>query len=118
MDALAQAIIDLGADVMQFDPNIVHHFGGGAYAKEMRIPSGCSVIQHKHRYDHLSVLAVGKVLVMVDGSVSTYTAPACILIAAGKLHAIEAVEDTVWYCVHATDCTDIDKVDEQLILKV
>lgn len=104
--------------VMEFDPHIAHYFGGGAYAKEMRIPSGYSVIQHRHKFDHLSVLASGKVLVLVDGVVSSYTAPACILIAAGKLHAIEAVEDTVWYCVHATDCTDIDEVDEQLIQEV
>jgi quercetin dioxygenase-like cupin family protein len=105
-------------DHFEFDPKVEHFFGGGAYIKSMCIPAGNTIIQHKHTYDHLSLLATGSVLVMVDGVVSRYTAPACILIASGKHHAVEALTDTVWYCIHATDCTDINEVDNQLIEKV
>jgi hypothetical protein len=105
-------------ELFEFDPKVEHFFGGGAYIKSMSIPAGHTIIQHKHEYDHLSVLATGSVLVMVDDVVSMYTAPACILIASGKYHAVEALTDTVWYCIHATDCTDINEVDNQLIEKV
>ena len=32
-------------------------------------------------------------------------------------HAIEALEDTVWFCIHATDETNIEKIDKVLINK-
>ena len=108
----------MSTTLLEFDPKLAHHFGGGVYAKEMHIPAGNTIIQHRHNYDHLSVLASGEVLVLVDGVVSTYTSPACIVISAGKLHAIEAVKDSVWYCIHATDCTDIETVDQHLIQEV
>jgi hypothetical protein len=31
-------------------------------------------------------------------------------------HSIEALEDTVWFCIHATEETDPTKVDEVLII--
>jgi len=94
---------------------IQHHFGGGVYAKETRIPAGYLAVQHKHRHDHLSVLASGAVEVIVDGESTEYTAPACLTIAAGKEHSVLALTDVVWYCIHATDCTDIEAVDDVLI---
>lgn len=97
-----------------FSPQQMHYFGGGVYAKEMHLPAGSFVVQHKHEFDHLSVLAIGRVYVGVDDAVSEYSAPACIVIKAGANHVVEAIEDAVWYCVHATDCTDAGAVDNQL----
>lgn len=51
----------------------------------------------------------------LDGEKFTYTAPACIEILADKEHSILALDDAVWYCIHATEETDADKVDEVLI---
>ena len=94
---------------------IAHHFGGGVYAKETRIPAGYLAVQHKHKFDHLSVLASGSVELSVDGEVSVVHAPKCLVIEANKEHQVRAITDAVWFCVHATDCTDADKVDEVLI---
>jgi quercetin dioxygenase-like cupin family protein len=96
-------------------PEIQHHFGGGVYAKETRIPAGYILVQHKHEFDHLSVVGSGIVQVTVDGKTSTVVAPACLLIKAHTEHRVQAVTDSVWYCIHATDCTDPAKVDELLI---
>jgi quercetin dioxygenase-like cupin family protein len=93
---------------------IQHHFGGGVYAKETRIPAGYLAVQHKHKFDHLSVLASGAVEVIVDGESTEYTAPACLTIAAGKEHSVLALTDVVWYCIHATDCDDESAVDALL----
>lgn len=95
---------------------ISHHFGGGVYAKETRVPAGYVLVQHAHKFAHLSILAEGSVEVAVDGQVSTLFAPACIEIEAGKHHGIKALTEVVWYCVHATDCTDADEVDETLVV--
>lgn len=94
---------------------IEHHFGGGVYAKETRIPAGYLLGKHTHAFDHLSILASGSVELMVDGEVSVVHAPACLTIKANKEHQVRSITDVVWYCVHATDCTDVDKVDKVLI---
>jgi len=95
--------------------NISHHFGGGVYAKESHVKTGQILVQHKHEHAHLSVLACGTVEVMVDGVRSVVSGPACLTIEAGKHHGIRALTDAVWYCIHATDCTDAAQVDDVLI---
>jgi hypothetical protein len=99
------------------DPQIKHHFADGVYAKQMFIPKGYVAASHKHNYTHLSILATGQVIVSTNDSVEMHTAPACIAIEAGKHHKIEALQDCVWYCVHATNETDENKVDAVLISK-
>jgi quercetin dioxygenase-like cupin family protein len=94
---------------------IHHHFSAGVYTKETRIPAGYVLVQHAHKHDHLSILASGSVELAVDGVKSVVHAPACLTIAAGKHHGIKSITDVVWYCVHATDCTNKDEIDEVLI---
>lgn len=95
--------------------SIEHHFGGGVYAKEARIPAGRVLTQHRHKFDHLSILATGTVRVTVDGVAREVTGPACLTIAAGKMHEVAALTDAVWFCVHATDCADAEHVDHELV---
>ena len=95
---------------------INHHFGAGVYAKETRIPAGSILVQHKHKHDHLSVLASGSVELVVDGVKSVIHAPACLTIEANKHHGVKSLTNVVWYCIHATDCTDTDEIDEVLIV--
>lgn len=99
------------------DPQTVHHFSDGLYAKQMVIPAGFQALQHTHSYSHLSVLAKGRVLVQTDDEVKEFVAPACIEIKAGIHHKIISLEDATWFCIHATDETDAEKVDEVLIAR-
>ena len=95
---------------------ITHHFSENLYAKEVVLHKNTFAVQHKHIYDHLSVLAKGRVRVLFDGEQSKeYTAPACINIVKNINHAIYALEDSVWFCIHATSETDVDHIDEILI---
>jgi len=94
---------------------INHHFSAGVYAKETLIPAGQILVQHKHKFDHLSILASGSVELMVDGKKRIVHAPACLTIEADKHHGVKSLTDVVWYCIHATDCTDTDEIDEVLI---
>jgi len=97
------------------DPQIEHHFSDGLYAKRMVIPKGFEAGQHAHKYSHLSILAKGRVLVKTDAAQKEYTAPACIEIKSGVNHTIQALEDAEWFCIHATDETDAEKIDQILI---
>lgn len=107
--------IELFAMSIDIDLGVVHHFSDGLYAKEMALPAGHFAVTHAHAYDHLSILAKGYAKVEVDGVVTEYRAPACINIQAGKHHEVVALTDIVWFCVHATDETDPDCIDEVLI---
>lgn len=97
------------------DLRTVHHFSDGLYAKQMTIPKGFMAGMHSHEYSHLSILARGVVIVKTDDGEKSYSAPACIEIKSGLHHSVEALEDSVWFCIHATDEKDASKVDEVLI---
>jgi quercetin dioxygenase-like cupin family protein len=103
----------------QFDVDlgIVHHFSSGVYAKQMFIPKGYQACSHKHPFDHLSILSKGHVIVRTDNSKKEYKAPACIEIKKEMHHEITALEDVVWFCIHATDETDASKIDDVILNK-
>lgn len=96
--------------------SVAHHFGGKVYIKETRINAGRILVQHKHEYEHLSYLVSGTVELEVDGTRSEVNGPAALTIAAAKHHGLKALTDTVWLCIHSTDCTDAQHVDETLVI--
>lgn len=64
--------------------------------------AGSLVPQHSHEYDHLTLLATGRVRVLEAGVVTgEYSAPAGIVIKAGVKHLFETLTDNVTiYCIH------------------
>lgn len=99
----------------EIDLQVVHNFSDGLYAKQMAIPKGFAIGQHSHTFSHLSILAKGKVVVKTDLDEHIYEAPACIEIKKQVNHMITALEDAVWFCIHATNETDVEKIDQVLI---
>lgn len=59
-------------------------------------------IGHTHQFDHLTLLAKGKLKVTVDGIATEFTAPHMIYIRKDKVHELLALAPgTVAYCIHA-----------------
>lgn len=98
-----------------FDLDIQHHFSSGVYVRQMALPAGHVAQSHRHRFDHLSILAQGDVLLTVNGVSTHYRAPACITIAAHAVHSIQAISDCVWFCLHATDIADAAQIEHELV---
>jgi quercetin dioxygenase-like cupin family protein len=94
---------------------VAHYQSGGVYAKQVKLAKGRILIGHKHKYDHLSILASGAVKVDVGGMSVIYIAPIGVHIAAGKVHEITALEKSVWYCVHSVP-SDLVAQDASLIV--
>ncbi|MBT4947249.1 MAG: hypothetical protein HON27_13925 [Candidatus Marinimicrobia bacterium] len=93
-----------------------HHFSDGLYCKEILLKDDAEVISHKHKYDHLSVLAKGTAVVTVNDEQTVYYSPAVINIKADLNHSVRAIGgDAVWMCIHATDETDETKIDKVLV---
>jgi len=97
---------------------VSHHFGGGVYAKEMRFPAGHVLVQHRHAYQHLSILGSGIANVQCSASAieRQFTGPCVLVIEANEHHRVEAVTDCIWYCIHATPELDATKIDETLLV--
>ena len=95
-----------------------HHFSSGVYARQMELPKGWEAESHKHKFDHLSILSKGEVTVTADGEEIHYTAPEVITIKPGVIHKITAHEDSLWFCIHSTDETCIEEIDNILIEEV
>lgn len=75
----------------------------GVVVKQMVIPkSGTIVPQHSHPYDHLSMLAKGRVKAWAGTEyLGEHEAPHGFNIAAGVKHTFLSLEDdTILYCVH------------------
>jgi len=72
---------------------------------------------HTHQFDHLTLLAKGKLKVTVEGVATEFTAPHMIYIRADKVHELVALTDeTVAYCIHALrDKDNNDIIDPSMI---
>jgi len=71
---------------------------------------------HTHTFDHMTLLARGKIKLTVDGVGSEFTAPQMIYIKAGKMHELMALEDdSLAYCIHALRDNEGDILDPAMI---
>lgn len=73
--------------------------------------AGDTEVEHAHQFDHLTLLAKGKLKVTVNGVVSEFTAPHMIYIEKHKVHELVAlVDETVAYCIHALRNKDDNEI--------
>jgi quercetin dioxygenase-like cupin family protein len=78
--------------------------------------TGDTEIGHTHQFDHLTLLAKGRLKVTVDGEVSEFVAPQMIYIRADKVHELVALtDDTVAYCIHALRTNEGDIIDPSMV---
>jgi quercetin dioxygenase-like cupin family protein len=98
-----QAGIQSGVNILE---DVSKNFeGAGVSVKMTPLKAGLHVIQHKHEYDHLSVLLSGKVKVTNDSMtylIDATVSPKSLIIEAGEYHSVYALTDAVWLCVHKT----------------
>lgn len=94
---------------------VKHHRNGGIYTKECHLPVGYWFAQHRHSFDHQSVLVSGTAIVEVDGEQTEHTGPTILNIKAKKTHTIIPLTPVVWLCQHVTACTDPEDIDLEFI---
>ena len=101
-----------GIEVSHFMPDD----GSGVYLKGIFIPAGKMVKNHSHTFTHKSFLAFGEVAIVCDGSPPIKVCgPTALTIKQGIQHEINAITDTYWVCIHATNELDLDKIDHSLV---
>lgn len=104
------------ADLTRLGVDVTHHFvADEVYLKRSVIRAGAVLAKHTHDYDHASALVRGTVRLVVDGVAREVTGPKMLLIEAGKAHSITSVTPVIWHCIHITDETDPERIDDALV---
>ncbi len=94
-----------------------HWFCEGVYLRQLRIPKGFTVTGKIHRHRCINILRQGSIrIALSDGSQTTMSAPHIFISEPGEKKAGYALEDTLWLNVHATEETDLAKIEEHFIV--
>ena len=90
------------------------YFGNIWVRQNLLEKTGDEIDEHYHKFDHVSLLASGKVEVTIEGyAPKQFTAPTFIVIRKEHIHKFKALEDnTMWYCVFAIRDLDGNPVEE------
>lgn len=86
---------------MDMDFKQLGYFGNVWIVQNHFKTAGTVLAEHEHRFDHISLLAKGKVKVEVEGyPAKEFTGPTFIVIRKDKAHRITSIEDdTVIFCL-------------------
>lgn len=80
--------------------------------------AGDAELGHKHQFDHMTLLAKGKLSVRINDEVTEFVAPQLIYIKAELQHELVALSDnTVAYCIHALRDETGDILDPSMVPK-
>lgn len=93
-----------------------HHFAPGVYVRELRIPAGVCLTGAVHKTEHLNICVQG-VLRVVSATMPDKVVRGGDIFASppGTKRAAYVEEDAIWLTVHATDETDVSKLEELLV---
>lgn len=95
---------------------VTHHFADGIYVRELFIPKGGCITGKIHRHSHPSFLMQGEIsIVSESGGIQRLKAPCVVMAPKGTKRVGYAHEDTIWVTVHATNETDIEKIEQEVI---
>lgn len=103
-------------EMPQVDIPLVHRFSNGLYAREIFIPKGTILVGKIHRYESLNIVSMGDITVLTEDGAKRVQAPYTVVSPPGTKRVGFANEDTVWTTIHATDETDLGKLEDDLIL--
>jgi len=93
-----------------------HHFAPGVYVRELRIPAGVCLTGAVHKTEHLNICLRGLLKVVSATADDRMVEAGDIFVSPpGTKRTAYVYEDTVWLTVHATDETDVAKLEQMLV---
>ena len=94
-----------------------HSFADGCYIREIFNPKGELLVTKIHKVTHPFFLMKGDMSILMEDGIKRIRAPHYGITPAGTKRIIYCHEDCVFVTVHATELTDIDKIEEEVIAK-
>lgn len=94
-----------------------HSFGDGLYVREITMPPGFLSTTKIHKFAHPAFIMKGVVSILEESGVKKVIAPAYIMTKAGTKRIVYCHTEVIWITVHATESTDIDEIEKEIIAK-
>lgn len=101
----------------QVDTPVNHAFAPGVYLRQITMPKGSFIIGHEHKTEHFNVVLSGHASVYMDGMIQEIKAPAIIKSNKGTRKLLFIHDTMIWATIHPTDETNLDNLEEALIVK-
>ena len=123
-DIQQRAYIDTVRDVQQqlssspdqIEVPVQHHFAPGVYMRQMDAAAGTLVVSKMHRTEHMNILLKGSLTVATEDGIQLMTAPCVLKSMPGTKRIGYFHEDSSWITVHPTEETDLEKIEQQVIV--
>jgi len=93
-----------------------HYFADGVYGRALLIKAGTALTGKMHRQRHLNFLMEGTIRVWTEQGMKDLEAPQIIISEPGTKRVGYAYTDVIWVTVHATDKTDLDEIEAEVIV--
>lgn len=94
-----------------------HTFADGLYIREMKAPKGMINVSKLHKTNHPYFILKGDFSVLTEDGWKRIKAPYMGITKAGTKRVVCFHEDTTWITVHATNETDLKKIESEVIAK-
>ena len=100
----------------QIDVPVQHHFAPGVYMRQMDAAAGTLVVSKMHRTEHMNILLKGSLTVATEDGIQLMTAPCVLKSMPGTKRIGYFHEDSSWITIHPTSDTDLEKIEQQVIV--
>ena len=94
---------------------VKHSFADGCYIREIFNPAGDLLVTKIHKKEHPFFLMKGKMSILTEDGVKHIQAPHHGITKPGTKRIIYTHTDCVFVTVHATDKTDVDEIEKEVI---
>ena len=94
-----------------------HFFAKGLYVRKLTVPAGTLTVTKIHKHSHATFLLKGEITVIEESGKRYVEAPAMFITSAWTKRAIFHHTEVIIVTVHATEETDVDKIEEEIIAK-
>lgn len=99
----------------QVEVPVVHRFAKGMYVRTITIPKDTLMTGKVHMFEHVSVMLSGDMTVLTEDGVKRLKGHHVFISPPGTKRVGYAHEETTWLTVHATDETDVQKLENSLV---
>lgn len=95
---------------------VKHHFADGLYARELFRPQGTLIVGKVHAKEHFYLLVEGEIIAWTEEGMKRIKAPHLMITKPGTKRVTLALVDSTCITFHATQETDLNKIEEELII--
>jgi len=106
----------VGEELHKVNP-VKHSFADGCYIREIFNPAGLLLVTKIHKKKHPFFLMKGKMSILTEEGIKHIEAPHHGITNPGTKRVIYTHTDCVFITVHATNNTDIQEIEEEVIAK-